>query len=190
MKIEKKEFFTISNLLSFFRLLLAVPFWYLISNFDQPNFRYYTAGLAVVGAVTDWLDGVLARKFNQVTEVGKIIDPLADKITLGAIVIALYVTNEIPVYYFAFIIGRDIIIFLGGIYVSSKLGKVLPSNKLGKLTVSVIAVVLFMVVLMVDRGSIVFLSFYYFSIVLMFISLFAYMYRAYEYLQRKKNESV
>lgn len=190
MRIDKKEFYTISNLISFLRLLMAVPFWYLISNLDQPNYRYYTAGLAFIGAVTDWLDGVLARKFNQVTEVGKIIDPLADKITLGVIVVALYLAKEIPGYYFLFIVGRDIIIFLGGIYVSSKLGKVLPSNKLGKLTVFVIAIVLFMVILMLDRNSMVFLGFYYLSIVLIFLSLFAYMYRAYEYLQRKKNESV
>ena len=104
MKIDKKEFYTVSNLISFLRLLMAVPFWFLINNFDQPNYRYYTAALAFIGAVSDWLDGVLARKFNQVTEVGKIIDPLADKITLGVIVISLYLVGEIPEYYFLMII--------------------------------------------------------------------------------------
>ena len=190
MKIDKREFYTVSNLLSFLRLLMALPFWYLIANFNQPNFRYYAAGLAVVGAITDWLDGVLARKFNQVTEVGKIIDPLADKITLGVIVIMLYVVGEIPEYYFLLIVGRDILIFLGGIYVSSRLGRVLPSNKLGKLTVSVIAVVLMMVVLGVDQLNTFYLVFFYLSIVLIVLSFFAYIYRAVEYLRREKNGNI
>ncbi len=69
----------------------------------------------MIAAITDILDGYLARKFNQVTEFGKIIDPLADKIAIGAIIIKLFIIGVIPLYYFFMIIVRDVLIFLGGI---------------------------------------------------------------------------
>ena len=102
---NKKEIYTVSNLLSFLRLLMAVPFWILIGNINEPGMRSIIAILAFIGAITDWLDGYMARKRNEVTEVGKIIDPLADKVTIGAIIIRLFLVGEIPAYYFYFIVG-------------------------------------------------------------------------------------
>ena len=91
--------------------------------------------MSVLLPLTDVLDGYLARKLNQVTEVGKIIDPLADKAAMAVIVVKLFSIGEISAFFFLLIIIRDLLIFIGGIYVSKKLGRVLPSNKLGKLTV-------------------------------------------------------
>jgi CDP-diacylglycerol--glycerol-3-phosphate 3-phosphatidyltransferase len=187
---SKKEIYTSSNLLSFLRLLMAIPFWILIGNLNDPGIRYFIAALAIIGAVTDVLDGYLARKFNQVTELGKIIDPLADKIAIGAIVIKLFLIGEIPDYYFYLIIGRDLLIFLGGIYVTKKIRRVLPSNMLGKITVSVISIVVLFIFLNVNRDTFLFGVFYYGSIVLIFVSLFAYVYRAAEYIKKESNETV
>jgi len=187
---KKKEIYTTSNLLSFIRLLMAIPFWILIGNLYEPGMRYVVAGLAVVGAITDVLDGYLARKLNQLTEVGKIIDPLADKIAIGAIVIRLFMIGEIPVYYFYLIIGRDLLIFIGGIFVSKKLGRVLPSNMLGKISVAVIGLVLLFIVLNVDRQFFIFQIFYFGSIILIFISFFAYVYRAVEYIKKENYGTV
>ena len=186
----KKEIYTSSNLLSFLRLLMAIPFWILISNLNEPGMRYVVASLAIIAAVTDILDGYLARKFNQVTELGKIIDPLADKVVIGAIVIKLYLIGEIPDYYFYLILGRDILIFLGGIFVTRKIGHVLPSNMLGKITVFIISIVVLLIFINVNRSLFVFEAFYYGSIVLIFVSLFAYIYRALEYIKKESNETV
>ncbi len=93
------------------------------------------------------LDGYLARKLNQVTEVGKIIDPLADKAAMAVIVIKLYMINEISAFFFFTIISRDLIIFIGGLFVSNILGKVLPSNKLGKITVLFIGSVVLLILI-------------------------------------------
>ncbi len=112
MIINPKEIYTKSNILSFLRLLLVIPFWVLLDNFEYPNVRYITFALCLFATVTDILDGYLARKFNEVTELGKIIDPLADKVAIGVIIIKLYMIGIIPAYYFIMIIGRDVLIFL------------------------------------------------------------------------------
>ena len=129
--------FTISNLLSFIRLLMAIPFWILLNN-NSTNPNYDVLLLTIVAAATDMLDGFLARKLNQVSEWGKIIDPLADKVCMSAIVLQLFIHNRLEPSLFFVIISRDIIILIAGIFVTKKLGKVLPSNILGKISVLII----------------------------------------------------
>jgi len=184
-----KEIYTKSNLLSLFRLFLAIPFWMLLDDFDAN--RYYVFGLCIFAAITDMLDGYLARKFNEVTEFGKIIDPLADKVAMAAVVIKLYLIGEIPPMYFFLIVSRDVLIFIGGLIVSKILGRVLPSNMLGKIAVLNIGIVLLFILLGISKESLIFLLFYYSSIVLIFSSFAGYVIRAGEFIKRnKKNESV
>jgi cardiolipin synthase (CMP-forming) len=187
--INPKEIYTKSNLLSLFRLLLAIPLWMLLDDFESN--RYLVFGLCIFAAFTDILDGYLARKFNEVTEFGKVIDPLADKVAMAAVVIKLYLIGEIPPMYFFLIIGRDALIFLGGIIVSKKIGRVLPSNKLGKIAVLNIGFVLLLILLGFNKDSLIYLIFYYSSIILIFASFAGYIIRAGEFIKRNKNnESV
>ncbi len=190
MMINTKEIYTKSNLLSIFRLLLAIPVWFIMDNFDEQSTRNLIAGICLFAAFTDVLDGYIARKFNEVTEFGKIIDPLADKVIVGAVVVKMFLLKEIPDYYFYLLIGRDVLIFIGGIIVSKKIGKVLPSNVIGKLSIIIISLVLLFIMLNMDRNSPIYLSFYYGSIVFVFISLFTYAYRAYEFIKKKKHGTV
>ncbi|WP_337865577.1 CDP-alcohol phosphatidyltransferase family protein [Ignavibacterium sp.] len=186
MKISSKEFLTVSNLLSLLRLLLAIPLWLLFDNyFTDSSVKYWLFALCLFAAVTDILDGYLARKFNQVTEAGKIIDPIADKVAMAVVVIRLAMYNELPLYYLLMIIIRDMLIFLGGIYVTSKIGKVLPSNILGKATVLIVGIVLLLTLLQIEKSSFLYTSLFYFSIFMIIISFLAYVYRAVEYLKRK-----
>ncbi len=69
--INPKEIYTKSNLLSLFRLLMAIPVWFIMDNFDQQLVRNIIAGLCLFAAFTDVLDGYLARKFNEVTRAWK-----------------------------------------------------------------------------------------------------------------------
>ena len=188
MDINYKELFsTKSNLLSIFRLFLAIPFWFLFEKINTPWGPYILFSLCILVVVTDMLDGYLARKFNEVTEMGKIIDPLADKIVVAAIIIKIYILGLIPDYYFFMIVGRDIIIFLGGIYVTNKIGKVLPSNKLGKAAVFTIGIVILLVILQLGWDNYILLTFYYLSIFLLFASLFGYIYRGFVYIKSEKS---
>lgn len=190
MKFNNDKIFTISNLISFLRLLLVIPLWFLLDQYSNHTVRYITFALCVFAAATDMLDGYLARKLNQITELGKIIDPLADKAAMAVIVIKLYIIGEINDFYFLSILLRDVLIFLGGIYVSRKLGKVLPSNKLGKLTVLNIGFVILFILLGFNKDNVVFDIFYYSSIILIFLSFIAYVIRAKEFLLKKANESL
>lgn len=84
-----REVFTIPNILSYFRLMLIPLFvyWYLTAQSTQQFFRA-AAALGISG-LTDLFDGKIARRFNQITELGILLDPVADKLTEGAVVLCL-----------------------------------------------------------------------------------------------------
>ncbi len=181
-KLKKEDIFTISNFISFVRILLFFPIYYTLSNLNAgASFRYWTLALFFFAYLTDISDGFLARKLNQVTEMGKVIDPLADKILVALISIQLFLQGDIPAFYFYIIIARDVFIFTGGIFVSKKLGRVLPSNYWGKATVVSIGLYFIIVVL---NGKIETPVLYYFveylSIFMSFLSVIIYGYRAYK----------
>ncbi|MCP5064306.1 MAG: hypothetical protein GY936_17845, partial [Ignavibacteriae bacterium] len=125
MRIKFQQINTISNYVSFSRVLLGIPIYIYVSQINEiENARNILIGLYIAAYITDILDGFLARKLNQISELGKIIDPLADKILVIMIVSYLYIFNIIPPIYFWIIVLRDLIIFAGGIIVSKKIGKV------------------------------------------------------------------
>ncbi len=190
--MKKEKVFTISNILSFLRFLLAIPIWILLGNLGTSagqttsiNIRFIVLGICLIMMLTDFLDGYFARKRNEITEIGKIIDPLADKIGVAVIVLRLFLLDMLPAYYFWIVVLRDVIILIGGIYVTSKIGKVLPSNYVGKVTVTIISIVMLLVIVGIQLDNLIYLIFYYTSIVLIFVSLITYIIRATEYLKKK-----
>jgi len=190
MKFTIEEIATPSNFLSLLRLVLAIPLWYLFDYLGDPAMRIVIFLVCLFAAATDTLDGYLARKYNQVTEFGKIIDPLADKVAVGVVIIKLFIMGEIPLYYFLMILIRDVLIFIGGIFVSNRLGRVLPSNVLGKITVTIIGILILMIVLGIGQDSFIFRSVYGLSLILIVVSFIAYVIRAFEFLRKNKYESV
>lgn len=189
-KYGSKEILTKSNMISFFRLLLAIPLWPLLGRLDVPGNRLIIISICIIAAISDSLDGYLARKYNEITELGKIIDPLADKILVAAIIIKLYISGEIPGYFFFMVIGRDALIFLGGMVVAKILGRVLPSNVLGKMTVSSIGVLILLIIGGLDRSNLIFISIYYLTIILIVVSFLGYLIRAIEFVRQKDHGTV
>jgi CDP-diacylglycerol--glycerol-3-phosphate 3-phosphatidyltransferase len=183
--MSENKIFNASNSLSFIRLLLVIPAWVAFNNFDNNLARYSVAAIGVIATITDILDGYLARKLNQITEFGKVIDPLADKVLIVFVVLNLFLLGEIPDYYFYMIIARDVLILIGGLIVAKKIGKVLPSDYIGKATVLSIAFVLLMILLNVDSQSLPYLILYYLSIVLIFASFANYLIKAAKVLSQK-----
>jgi len=192
MKINYKEIFGASNLISVSRMLLVFPTAYFLSQINEvESYRIVVILFFVAAYITDLLDGFVARKLNQITEFGKIIDPLADKVFVMMIVFQLFWMEEIPAYFFWIIILRDIIIFIGGIYVSKIIGKVLPSNLLGKITVASIAAFLVAIVAGAEQIEWLYNYLLYQSIVLSFASVLGYGVRAYENIKWvKENKDV
>ena len=176
------RFFTISNLLSISRALLAIPF-VLVMLSEYPFARMWGGLIMFVAALTDKYDGVLARKFNQITEWGKILDPLADKIAVGAVVLVLLHLNAIPLWLVVVVLGRDILIFTGGMYIKATRGVVLPSNETGKWAVGIISLTLFLMVL--DLHSWVIDVLLYISVLLLALSFVLYLKRFIEVLKQR-----
>ena len=121
----------IPNLLSLFRLILVPVFTY---QFVVCN-NFFNAGiLLVISGITDCLDGFIARKFNMITNLGKILDPLADKLTQVMTVFCLAM-KDYPVmwYLFAFLIAKDLLLLIGGIAIYKRKEGVVSSNWFGKI---------------------------------------------------------
>jgi cardiolipin synthase (CMP-forming) len=104
--------FTVPNLLSLLRILLIPLFVFLIVH--RPT---TTLGLLLFGAVsaTDWIDGWVARRTGQVSELGKILDPTADRLAIAAGLIALVVRGAFPLWAALLILVRDAVILVAGV---------------------------------------------------------------------------
>jgi cardiolipin synthase len=120
---------TIPNLISLFRLCLIPLFLWLLLGRDDP----FTAGwlLGFIGA-TDWVDGYLARKLDQVSEVGKFLDPLADRLAVGAAVVGGLISGDLPAWFAWALIIREGLIALGALVVAIKGHTKLAVRGLGK----------------------------------------------------------
>ena len=137
------RFLTISNFLSILRALLSIPlFLVMMSGRDDAN--TWGAIIMIIAAVTDKLDGDVARHFHQETEWGKILDPIADKIGVGTTLVILLLLDRIPFWFVASVLSRDLLILLAGLWLKQSKGVVLPSNMTGKWAVGIIALTLFL----------------------------------------------
>jgi cardiolipin synthase len=128
-----KYFIFIPNLLSIVRIGLVYP---ILNNIYLNNFQLSIV-FFIVAAITDALDGFLARKMNWQTDLGAILDPIADKLLLSGTIFILWLTKFIPFYIFIIFIGRDVVILLGAAVqmTLNELDTPMP-NLLGKLTTS------------------------------------------------------
>lgn len=90
------------------------------------------------------IDGWVARKFNQESDLGKILDPVVDKLAIGSIAVYAVIYKGFPLWALILILSKDILILLGGWYLLSKRQVVPQPNKWGKYTVASWGVILFL----------------------------------------------
>ena len=132
----------------FIVLLLCVPFSYFGFNF--PKYDFYGVGpiylnqliagvLFIIASLTDYLDGYLARKNNQVTDLGKMLDAIADKFLVNPVLIVLAANHTIPVIIPVIYITRDIVVDAIKMQAASK-GKVQAAIKSGKYKTAIMMV--------------------------------------------------
>lgn len=107
---------TIPNLISFGRIALIPVFVWLIVDRDTTSLGLIV--FAVVSA-TDWLDGAIARATGQVSEVGKVLDPVADRLSIAAGLIALVVGGAFPLWAALLVLVRDALVLVAGVLLLS-----------------------------------------------------------------------
>ena len=141
----RRDLVTPSNILSLVRAILAIPFA-LVMLSSLPSARFWGAVILIVGALTDRYDGILARRYGQETELGRILDPLADKVGIATAALVLLARGEIPLWYVVALLARDLLIFAGGMVIKARSGVVLPSHPVGKVAVGIISLALFVII--------------------------------------------
>ncbi len=139
----KNSIFTIPNMLSVLRLCL-IPF--ITTTYTQGMFDVAT-WLLVISGLTDTLDGFIARRFNQISEFGKFIDPLADKLTTAAVVFALVLRHPPLWVTLAVLVCKELLTLIAAYVLYRKGTRPSESKLFGKLSTVVLYLVLFTVMI-------------------------------------------
>jgi len=124
----------IPNILSVIRIILVGVFVYVFFN-DYPNNLLWALIVFLTAGLTDIIDGFLARKFNWVTNMGKILDPFADKLMQCTVLVCMCIQDLIPVWLVVPFILKEFLMLLGGLLIIKKRKVVVVSNIFGKMTV-------------------------------------------------------
>ena len=161
------DIFLIPNLITYLRFLLIAPM-IITFNLDMKIYLF-------ISLLSDFLDGVAARKLNQHSELGKALDPIADGITLFAFIILLNRRGDIADWFCIFYFARQMTILIFSLIYLPKIEKIYGSNILGKTGVCFLGIVLSIYAL--DLVYLFYLTEYLILIssVLLFISLLDYI---------------
>ena len=124
-----------ANLISISRVFLTIP---TLLFFDSGNKNLGLFVLTVM-IVTDFVDGIVSRKLNQVSDFGKALDPICDKIVLMGLFVYLVMNSNFPIWYFISIFSRDLILSYVSILIKRKKGVMPQPNVPGKIAISLVA---------------------------------------------------
>ncbi len=175
------------NKLTLFRIAL-IPFFVicLLINPENQGLRILADVIFVIASLTDMLDGKIARKYNLVTNFGKFMDPLADKLLVCSAMICLIQTKQLAAWFVIIIVAREFIIS-GFRLIAAENGVVIAANIFGKLkTVSQ----MIMIIILVANLPFAWLSFLgqlfvWISLILTVLSLVIYIYQNKEVLKEQ-----
>ena len=140
------------NKLTVARMIL-VPFLvlFMLTDLGGEANRYIALAIFVVASVTDWFDGKLARKYNLVTNFGKFMDPLADKLLVCSAMICFIELEKLPAWFVIIIIGREFIIS-GFRLIAAENGVVIAANYWGKF--KTVSQMIMIILLLIDLGGV------------------------------------
>ena len=164
------------NMLTIGRMIL-VPVFMVALLIDIPYGAYWAAVIFLAASFTDFLDGYLARKNNQITNFGKIMDPLADKLLVAAALICLVQLGDVPAWIAILILGRELAV-TGLRSVAAAEGIVVAASKLGKWKT---ATQMLALVLLILKAQVLALVVVNAGIFFLYIALFLTLYSGIDY---------
>ncbi|MBR3770331.1 MAG: CDP-alcohol phosphatidyltransferase family protein [Lachnospiraceae bacterium] len=149
-RLGKKDILTIPNMLSFFRILLIPLMAVLYCHYEA----YYAAVVViVVSGITDILDGKIARKFNMVSDFGKFLDPLADKLTQAAMALCLAVRYSGMGVLFILMLVKESVLSVCAYHALKATNTVNSAKWYGKVTTATLYVIMVLLFLSPDIPS-------------------------------------
>lgn len=147
IKDWKKEIFTIPNILSLFRLALIPLYVSIYLNAKQEADYYLAAAILAVSCLTDLIDGQIARRFDMISTVGKVLDPFADKVTQFTLVVCLAIKYPVLWTLVVLIFIKEIFQLVAGI-IRFKKGRMLKGAQFtGKICTTVLFISLIVLVM-------------------------------------------
>lgn len=179
---------TLANRITILRLLLIPVFNVLVVSYtpDEPGIRYLAIGVFAVAAISDALDGFVARAYNQKTRLGAVLDPLADKLLLNLAFVFMAVNESfsefVPRWVPVLILSRDVIIVMGSYLINEYYGPLRVRPRIsGKLTTAL------------QMGSIIAVLFevtfaYEIVVTMIAVSVFSFLDYVYDGVRRIGNE--
>lgn len=170
----KKEFLTIPNLLSLFRLFLIPVYVTLYLRAEAVEDYFIAAGVLAVSCLTDLIDGKIARHFNMISTVGKILDPFADKATQFTLIVCLAIKNPVLWTLVTLFVIKESFQLIAGLLTLRK-GQMLTGALLsGKICTTVLFISLIVMVLMPELDKTVITAITVVDCVCMVISFIGY----------------
>lgn len=140
----------VPNILSTIRICL-VPVFVITYFYESGSVKIYAAVVYALASFTDFLDGYIARKYCLISDLGKILDPLGDKLMTVAVLVCITVDQVIPIWAVVVAITKELLMLLGGAIIRKREGGEIPSsNIIGKTSTVVFFVVC--VTLMLVKG--------------------------------------
>ncbi len=139
--VNLKDIFLLPNLLSVLRIVLVPFFLYFLAT--EKDIPYISVFILTLMILSDYFDGFFSRKLNQVTSLGKLLDPIADKVALAGGFLGLVLFKEFPLWFLLTLVIRDIGIVLGGAWLYRYKKEVVMANMWGKVTTTSLAILAF-----------------------------------------------
>tara|TARA_Y100000590_G_C15745309_1_gene1021799 strand:+ start:6583 stop:7179 length:597 start_codon:yes stop_codon:yes gene_type:complete len=183
LQTRKDRILTLANAISISRILLAIP---LVVSLDS-KMLFFSFIIIIIIVISDFLDGYVARKADEITNFGKLIDPVADKICMMVVAIYLIIIYKLPfLLFFITLAIRDTFLIIIGIYLMFSQEEVFESNRSGKwfigITTLMMALFIFQTPLQIPQ-YVLWLAYTICSI-LFFFSTYEYIRRYYRFFYR------
>lgn len=177
-----KKIFTIPNLLSSCRLLFLPVFVWLYMV--EENYKMAALVLAV-SELTDMADGYVARRFHMISDLGKVLDPVADKVTQGVVVLCLTARFPVMKWLVGLFIAKELIMMVSGLLVIKKTGRVHGADWHGKVTTCLLYFTMFLHIIWYEIPEAVSNVFAVACMVMIVISLILYLKQYVQVFQEK-----
>ena len=188
LQTRQDRIMTLANAISISRIFLAIPLVLIFEDIaDGMTGKLWQAfALIIIIVLTDFLDGYVARKAGEITNFGKLIDPVADKVCMMVVLIYLIISNKLPfLLFFLTLAIRDIFLIIIGVYLMFSQEEVFQSNKSGKwfIGISSLMMVLFLLKDPLNIPNLILWSSYLISTLLFTFSTFEYTRRYLRYFK-------
>lgn len=178
--------YSLPNILSFLRVLIA-PFVYQMIRSGDHSLIIYALIIYSIGAITDYLDGLIARKWGNTSSFGSFLDPIADKILTNAALLGLMAIGVIAPWIIIIIIGRDIFITLLRIYADRNGMPIITSTSAKiKTAIQLSCSILILLILSLESGTQLIDSFGFVVDITMYVIAFLTLYTSVEYCFQNK----